>query len=341
MRGRVTFCRSQPWCSAQRRAGLYRESWAVQPSWAQVRVSPKARTIGPAPAARRLSLRIGTAMLALFPHPSRANASRPRHTHRSARCGRIGSVDACPGPFSCGAGCGGWGWAGWAWPEGLGPTGADAWSAAGPAQIGGQVAGCRGPREPARSAAVDPGPGAGLAVTELLARVGGSSVSLNCPCADQGGRHVDMVVGADHRGRAGVGVWRDAATARLTARRQRPDHGRRSCSTRPTAWWRGRWSRPSGPQPTTQRRPARRARYPAGVGASAARLPRTVGCWQGRVVRPRGAMSGACLGWTPLSHRGQVRCCRGGGRPPRVGIGVRAGMGVETPEDRRTVWRSP
>ena len=49
-------------------------------------------------------------------------------------------------------------------------------------------------------------------MTELLARVAGSSVSLNCPCADQGGRHVDMVVGADHRGRAGVGVWRDAAS---------------------------------------------------------------------------------------------------------------------------------
>jgi hypothetical protein len=32
-----------------------------------------------------------------------------------------------------------------------------------------------------RSAAVDPGPGGGLAVTELLARVVGSSVSLSCP----------------------------------------------------------------------------------------------------------------------------------------------------------------
>jgi hypothetical protein len=38
-----------------------------------------------------------------------------------------------------------------------------------------------GSREPARSAAVDPGPGGRLAVTELLARVAGSSVSLNCP----------------------------------------------------------------------------------------------------------------------------------------------------------------
>jgi hypothetical protein len=48
-------------------------------------------------------------------------------------------------------------------------------------QIGGQVAGCRGPREPARSAAVDPVPGGRLAMTELLARVAGSSVGLNCP----------------------------------------------------------------------------------------------------------------------------------------------------------------
>ena len=49
-----------------------------------------------------------------------------------ARCGRVGSVDACRVLRSCGAGRYGWGWAGWAWPEGLGPTGADAWSAAGP-----------------------------------------------------------------------------------------------------------------------------------------------------------------------------------------------------------------
>jgi hypothetical protein len=221
MRGRVTFCRSQPWWIAQRRAGLYRESWAVQPSSAQVRVSPKARTIGPAPAARRLPSRLGTAMLGLFPHPSRANAARPRHTRRSARCGRLGSGDACPGPpvVWC---WGRWlGWAGWAWPGRARPTGADV--------VGRRASldrragrGVPGSCEPARSAAVDPGPGAGLAVTELLARVAGSSVSLNCPGADQGGRHVGMVVGADHRGRAGIGVWRDAATAPLTARHQRP-----------------------------------------------------------------------------------------------------------------------
>jgi hypothetical protein len=125
---------------------------------------------------------------------------------------------------SCGAGGGGWGWAGWAWPEGLGPTGADV--------VGRRASldrragrGVPGSCEPVRSAAVDPGPGAGLAVTELLARVAGSSVSSNCPGADQGGRHVDMVVGADHRGRAGVGVWRAAASRPLTARHQRPGHG--------------------------------------------------------------------------------------------------------------------
>jgi hypothetical protein len=76
-----------------------------------------------------------------------------------ARCGRVGSVAACRVLRSCGAGCGGW--AGWAWHQGLSPSGADAWSAAGPAQIGGQIAGCRGPREPAR-AAVDPGLGGRL-----------------------------------------------------------------------------------------------------------------------------------------------------------------------------------
>jgi hypothetical protein len=42
-----------------------------------------------------------------------------------------------------------------------------------------------GSREPARSAAVDPGPGGRLAVTGLLARVGGSSVTANCPGADK------------------------------------------------------------------------------------------------------------------------------------------------------------
>jgi hypothetical protein len=62
-----------------------------------------------------------------------------------------------------------------------------------------------------------PGLGGRLAVTELLAQVGGSSVNLNCPCADQGGRNVDMVVGADHHRRAGIGVWHDAATGPLTA----------------------------------------------------------------------------------------------------------------------------
>jgi hypothetical protein len=125
MRGRVTFCRSQPWWIAQRRAGLYRESWAVQPSWAQVRVSPKARTIGPAPAARRLPVRIGTAMLGLF--PTQAGQTLLGLAISAGRLAVVASGRSPPARVlrSCGAGGGGWGWAGWAWPQGLGPTGAD------------------------------------------------------------------------------------------------------------------------------------------------------------------------------------------------------------------------
>jgi hypothetical protein len=146
-----------------------------------------------------------------------------------------------------------------------------------------------GSRQPARSVAVDPGPGGRLALSQLSARVGGSSVSLSCSGADQGGRHVGMVVGADHRGRARVGVWRDAEPSPLTALRQRPDHGWRSCSTRPTAWRRGRWVQAQRAPPTTQRCPARRARVRNRGWANAARPPRAVGCWKGRVVRLHGA----------------------------------------------------
>jgi hypothetical protein len=41
--------------------------------------------------------------------------------------------------------------------------------------------GVQGPRQAARSAAVDPGPGGRLAVTQLLARVGGSSFTRTAP----------------------------------------------------------------------------------------------------------------------------------------------------------------
>jgi len=165
---------------------------------------------------------------------------------------------------SCGAGCG---WAGWAWPEGLSPTRPGrgrrpVWHPPGQPRSAGTSRGAGVPATPARSAAVDPGPGGRLAVTELLARVDGSSVSLNCPCADQGGRHVDMVVGADHCGRGGVGVWRVAASRPLTALRGRPGHGWRSCWTGPTAWRRGRWVQVQRAQPTSQRCPG-----PAGSGA--------------------------------------------------------------------------
>jgi hypothetical protein len=82
------------------------------------------------------------------------------------RCGRVGSVAACRVLLPCGAGRYGWARsAGWAWHEGLSPTGLNH-----PGSCGGMV-GCRaspdrragrgvqGPRKPARSAAVDPGPG--------------------------------------------------------------------------------------------------------------------------------------------------------------------------------------
>jgi hypothetical protein len=58
------------------------------------------------------------------------------------RCGRIGSVAACRVLLWCGAGCGGWAGLAGRGPKGSAPPG--------------QVAGCRVPHEPARSAAVDP-----------------------------------------------------------------------------------------------------------------------------------------------------------------------------------------
>ena len=142
-RGRVTFCRSHPWWIAQHRAGLYRESRVVQPSSAQVRVSPKARTIGPAPAARRLPLRIGTAMLALFPHPSRANAARPRHTP-PVGVAVVASGRLPPAGSSSGVVLGAVVGLGWL----------DVARRAQPHR--GRSRGAGSPREPARSAAVDP-----------------------------------------------------------------------------------------------------------------------------------------------------------------------------------------
>jgi hypothetical protein len=193
----------------------------VQPSSAQVRVSPKARTIGSAPAAR-LPLRLSTTMLGFFPHPSRANSSRPRLPLAGRpRYGRIGSVAARRVLLPCGAGRGGWARLAGRGPKAQ-PHRADAWSAARPGRPrpaspdrrAGR--GVQGPASP-RSAAVDPGPGGRLDAGELFAWVGGSSVSLTCSCADQGGCHVDMVVGADHRGRCRVGVRRDAEPSPLTA----------------------------------------------------------------------------------------------------------------------------
>src|SRR5512132_846441 len=143
--------------------------------------------------------------------------------------------------------------------------------------------GVPGSCEPARSAAVDPGPGAGLAVTELLARVAGSSVAANCPCADQGGRHVDMVVGADHRGRAGGGVWRDAASRPLTARISGPVTA--SAPAGPGRW---RGDRSGGPGPGDEADPS--------------------------VAGPPGSDTQPGLGSVALGHREQLVA----GRPRRM-----------------------
>jgi hypothetical protein len=182
-RGRVTCCRSHPWWMAQRRAGLYRGRAG--------RCSRPRRTFGFRQGAHHRSGAGGAAsaiasqhhMLGLFPYPSRANASRPRRTAcrlAAVVLGRLtpaGSSARVVLVDTVAAGLAGRG------PKGSAPPGR-------------RVVGCRaspdrragrgvsGSCEPARRAAVDPGLGGGLAVTELLARVGGRSVSLNCPGAD-------------------------------------------------------------------------------------------------------------------------------------------------------------
>jgi hypothetical protein len=187
-----------------------------------------------------------------------------------------------------------------------------------PAQIDGQVAGCRGPASP-RSAAVDPGPGGRLAVTKLLARVGGSSVTANCPCAAQGGCLVDMALGADHRGRACVAVWwGEGPSSPLTALRHQPDHGWRSCWTRPTAWRRGRCVQAQrAPQPPSVAQPGGLG-HAAGVGAIPARPRRAVRCWKGRVVRLRAATPRSVLAWRPAAAKPQPLAHRSD--QPRLGL---------------------
>jgi hypothetical protein len=123
---------------------------------------------------------------------------------------------------------------------------------------------------------------------ELFARVGGSSVSLTCSCADQGGFHVDMVVGADHRGRCCVAVWRDAGpSSPLTARRPSP-----ITAGAPARPGRRRGvagvSRAPRAQPTTQRRPARRDRVCSRGWASGARA------WDHTDATPRQRRQARC-----------------------------------------------
>src|SRR5436189_2911545 len=65
-----------------------------------------------------------------------------------------------------------------------------------------------------------------MPVEVVTDRGGSSSVTANCPCADQGGRRARMVVGADYPDRAGLGGVRDAGTSPpLMPPRRRPGHG--------------------------------------------------------------------------------------------------------------------
>jgi hypothetical protein len=65
-------------------------------------------------------------------------------------------------------------------------------------------------------------------VTELLARVAGSSVNLNCPCADQGGRHVALLHLDDPRqGVVGPTVFGSDRQGEVVERDGQPLAGRR------------------------------------------------------------------------------------------------------------------
>jgi hypothetical protein len=136
-----------PWWIAQRRAGLYRESRAVQPSWAQVRVR---RRRGPSVRRRRRGVcHCASAQPCLHCSPTQAGQTLFGLAIPAGRtrCGRaLGRVAPARSSSSCDAGryaCG-WGW----------PIVTDGHqlhhqlrldSPARPAQIGGRVAGCRVP----------------------------------------------------------------------------------------------------------------------------------------------------------------------------------------------------
>jgi len=127
-----------------------------------------------------------------------------------------------------------------------------------------------------------------------------------------------MVVGADHRGRCGVAVWRGAGpSSPLTARRHQPDHGWRFFSTRPTAWRRGRWVQASG-----------RSRPPALPGPAGSGTSRGWGQWcsatasssllEGGVVRLRPATP--LIPHHPTWQPGQAQIAAEGGagrKPPK------------------------
>jgi hypothetical protein len=113
-----------------------------------------------------------------------------------------------------------------------------------------------------------------------------------------------MVVGADHRGRAGVGIWRDAATGPLTALASGPvTVGAPAGPGRRPGGVAGR-SRPSGPTPSLTGPPG--AGCAAGLGqwcsatASSSLL-------EGRVVRrrvatPRSVFDGGAAAFIVRAH---------------------------------------
>ena len=184
-------------------SGVYRESWAVQPFSAHVRVSPK----------RALSVRRRRPASAIasqhhhawiVPAPKQGNSLGLPYPAGRARCGRVGLVT--PAESSSRVVLVDTVRLGWlAWPKGSAPLGLGvvggraglAPRPASPRSAGGR--GCRGPasRRVARPSIRAP---RSLAVTECLLGVGGSSVSLSCPAPTRR-PPCRMVVGADHLGR--------------------------------------------------------------------------------------------------------------------------------------------
>jgi hypothetical protein len=241
----------------------YTGSRAVQPSSAQVRFR---RRRAPSVRSRRGGVcHCASAQPCLDCSPTQAGQTLlglAIPLAGRARWGLVGSVAACWVLLPCDAGQ--YGWAGLAGrgTNGSAPPGRRIRPASPDRRAG---RGVHRARELARGPAVDPGPGGRLDAGELFAWVDGSSVSLTCSYADQGGCHVDMVVGADHRGRSRVAVWRGAGPpSPLTARRHQSARSQLALLL-DQADGLAAWPVRPGPAGAAdpQRCPARRARVPA------------------------------------------------------------------------------